>query len=264
MHFQVVKDRLLLLRAQRQTEYWQCKAQLLAEDESQERALQIGVLDAQMQQQMDELNRDLQQLERANDPEVTFLPDAEYSALEALLDRLETQTYRDQNGEQSALLTPAEKEALSVRKGSLIQSEYKQIQAHAQMSYDFLKQIKWTRDFDNLAHIAWGHHEKLTGGGYPRGIKGDEIPMTTRMMTIADIYDALTAADRPYKRALPTEKALQILQSEADAGALDAELLELFIKRRVYEATKDERHSWLFDNDTISPQTTMPDKINRL
>jgi HD-GYP domain-containing protein (c-di-GMP phosphodiesterase class II)/CHASE2 domain-containing sensor protein len=250
MHFQVVKDRLLLLRSQRLAEYWQGKALHLASEGSSESCSQQR--EADHQEEMRVFTDDLSQLEKANDPQVSFLPDAEYDALQKLLNRLAMQTYRDENGEENPLISASEKEALLIRKGSLTPTEYHQIQAHAQLSYDFLKQIKWTRDLKNLSHIAWGHHEKLNGSGYPRGIKGDEIPMATRMMTIADIYDALTAADRPYKRALPTEKALQILRSEAESGALDADLLELFIERRVYEATKDERHAWLFAGGHIA------------
>jgi hypothetical protein len=251
MHFQVVKDRLLLLRAARQTEYLSRKVEVLSGDKSRvETEAQLQKLDAEIESELSDLDRDLEQLERANDPQVTFLPDAEYSSLQELLARLESQNYCDENGVLQPLISPEEKQALLIRKGSLTDSEFKQIQNHAQMSYDFLKQITWTRDLENLAYIAWGHHEKLTGGGYPRGVKGDEIPLPTRMMTIADIYDALTASDRPYKRAMPTERALQILQSEAEAGALDAGLLELFISRRVFEATQEERSLWLFHAET--------------
>ena len=84
------------------------------------------------------------------------------------------------------------------------------------------------------ANIAYGHHEKLNGGGYPRNIAGDDIPIQTRMMTIADIFDALTASDRPYKKAMPVEKALQILRWEADDGMLDKDIVELFAESEVF------------------------------
>ena len=89
----------------------------------------------------------------------------------------------------------------------------------------------------SIPDIAWGHHEKLDGSGYPRGLRGDQIPIQTRMMTISDIYDALTARDRTYKPAVPTNKALDILHSEADRGELDRDLLQIFIDKRVYEVT---------------------------
>src|SRR5207244_9704217 len=88
-----------------------------------------------------------------------------------------------------------------------------------------------------IPEIAYGHHEKLDGKGYPRQIAAPELPIQTRMMTISDIYDALTASDRPYKKAVPASKALDILGSEAKEGKLDSALLHLFIDAKVYERT---------------------------
>jgi HD-GYP domain-containing protein (c-di-GMP phosphodiesterase class II) len=88
-----------------------------------------------------------------------------------------------------------------------------------------------------IPEIAYGHHEKLNGSGYPRGLSGEQIPIQARMMTISDIYDALTAQDRPYKHAVPVTKALDILKDEANKGELDTDLLDVFIAKRVYEVT---------------------------
>jgi HD-GYP domain-containing protein (c-di-GMP phosphodiesterase class II) len=88
----------------------------------------------------------------------------------------------------------------------------------------------------NIPDIAWGHHEKLDGSGYPRGLRGDEIRIPTRMMTISDIYDALTARDRSYKPAVPAVKALDILKTEFK-GQVDPDLLDVFIDKRVYDVT---------------------------
>jgi HD-GYP domain-containing protein (c-di-GMP phosphodiesterase class II) len=87
--------------------------------------------------------------------------------------------------------------------------------------------------------IAYGHHEKMDGTGYPRQVRGKHIPIQTRMMTIADIFDALTAADRPYKRAVPAPRALDILSDETGAGQLDKELFRLFVEGKVYERSSD-------------------------
>jgi HD-GYP domain-containing protein (c-di-GMP phosphodiesterase class II) len=103
-------------------------------------------------------------------------------------------------------------------------------------TFRFLQQIPWTRDLRQVPLIAYGHHEKLDGRGYPRGVTGDAIPIQTRMMTIADIFDALTAADRPYKPAIAPARALDILAEEVRAGELDAELFRLFVAGRVFEA----------------------------
>ena len=95
----------------------------------------------------------------------------------------------------------------------------------------------WTKNLSKLPAIAYAHHEKLDGSGYPRGLTGREIPVQSKIMTIADIYDALTARDRPYKASLPTDKALDILQMEAQAGKVDARLLDVFIHSQVYRQT---------------------------
>jgi HD-GYP domain-containing protein (c-di-GMP phosphodiesterase class II) len=127
--------------------------------------------------------------------------------------------------------------ALSVRRGSLTEEERREIESHVSHTYRFLSLMPWTRQLKQVPLIAWSHHEKLDGTGYPQGLKGDQIPMQSRMMTIADIYDALTASDRPYKRAVPVVKALDILRDEVKRGTLDAELLDVFIRTRTYEIT---------------------------
>jgi HD-GYP domain-containing protein (c-di-GMP phosphodiesterase class II) len=104
-------------------------------------------------------------------------------------------------------------------------------------TFRFLREIPWTRELRRLPEIAFGHHEKLNGAGYPRGIRGEEIPVQTRMMTISDIFDALTAADRPYKPAVQLPKALDILRMETKGGMIDPDLVELFVNAKVYEAT---------------------------
>ena len=88
-------------------------------------------------------------------------------------------------------------------------------------TYQFLSRIPWTREFRRIPEIARSHHEKLDGTGYPVRMKAEEIPVQSKMMTIADIYDALTASDRPYKKGVPRDQALDILSHERRAGHLD-------------------------------------------
>ena len=130
-------------------------------------------------------------------------------------------------------LTEGEILKLSVRKGSLTELERREIESHVTHTYRFLQQIPWTRALRRVPDIAYGHHEKLGGGGYPRSLTDPDISLPTRMMTISDIYDALTASDRPYKRAVPKEKAYDILLDEAKRGELDADLLRVFIESDV-------------------------------
>ncbi len=137
----------------------------------------------------------------------------------------------------TAYLTAPELVSLSIPKGSLTNEDRLEIESHVTHTYRFLATIPWTSKLRRIPEIAYGHHEKLNGKGYPRSISAAEIPVQTRMMTISDIYDALTASDRPYKKAMPASKALDILGYEAKEGKVDADLLALFTDAKVYERT---------------------------
>ena len=134
-------------------------------------------------------------------------------------------------------LTTSELISLSIPKGSLTNEDRLEIESHVTHTYRFLATIPWTSKLRRIPEIAYGHHEKLNGKGYPRSISAPEIPVQTRMMTISDIYDALTASDRPYKKAMPASKAIDILGYEAKEGKVDKSLLELFIESKVFERT---------------------------
>jgi HD-GYP domain-containing protein (c-di-GMP phosphodiesterase class II) len=113
-----------------------------------------------------------------------------------------------------------------------------QIESHVSHTYEFLSQIAWTEALQSVPDIAHAHHEKLDGTGYPRKLRADQIPIQSRMMTISDIYDALTAFDRPYKKAVDNVRALDILNDEAKQGKLDKDLLLIFIESKIFEVTK--------------------------
>ncbi|HNN59432.1 MAG TPA: HD domain-containing phosphohydrolase, partial [Leptospiraceae bacterium] len=102
-------------------------------------------------------------------------------------------------------------------------------------TYKFLVQIPWTSELRRIPDIAHGHHEKLDGSGYPLGLKSQEISPQTRMMTISDIYDALTASDRPYKKSVSQERAIDILKLEVKDGHVDSDLLDIFIEAEIFK-----------------------------
>lgn len=135
-----------------------------------------------------------------------------------------------------ALITPEEMVKLSLPKGSLSVEERREIESHVSHTYHFLRQIAWTEDLSQVADIAHAHHEKCDGSGYPRGLTNEHIPIQAKMMTISDIYDALTSMDRPYKPALPAERAIEILHMEARNGKLDLDLLKVFIEGNVFRS----------------------------
>jgi HD-GYP domain-containing protein (c-di-GMP phosphodiesterase class II) len=183
----------------------------------------------------EQLQRFLDSIVRANEP--TILPEGTFEELEEINERL----FVDFDGMERPLLSDEELRYLMINKGNLDQRERREIESHVSHTYRFLDQIPWTRSLRGVPNIAHGHHEKLNGRGYPRKISGDEIPVQTRMMTISDIFDALTATDRPYKRAVPTTRALDILRDEAREGSLDMALLDAFIQARVFDAVGGSR-----------------------
>lgn len=164
---------------------------------------------------------------QANEPYVVKSSDAANRLMQMIEDM------SNDLGQQ--ILTDKEIKTLAIPKGSLNQEERREIESHVSHTYDFLKQIAWTEALQDVAHIAHCHHEKMDGSGYPRGIRGNEIPIQSRMMTIADIYDALIAFDRPYKKALTPDKAIDILLLEANQGKLDMDLLTVFIDARIFD-----------------------------
>ncbi len=145
------------------------------------------------------------------------------------------QSFEAVDGRRVHLLEGPELDALLIRRGSLTPAERAEVQSHVSHTYEFLSKIPWGRALAGVPEIAGKHHEYLNGSGYPRGVAAPAIPIQARMMTIADIFDALTAADRPYKKAVPVDRALDILGLEAKAGKIDPEILDVFIAARVFE-----------------------------
>ena len=185
--------------------------------------------DAELAAVLADLDQQLKAIAAANEPTV-MLDD-----ISASIRDLAVHAYADHLGDSLTLITPEEARILAIPRGSLTPGEYEEIQSHVVHTYQFLKQIPWTKELSRVPEIARSHHEKLNGGGYPDGWRAPDIPVQTRMMTISDIFDALTSRDRPYKPAVPVERALDILGQERRAGALDGDLLQLFMAVRPWE-----------------------------
>jgi HD-GYP domain-containing protein (c-di-GMP phosphodiesterase class II) len=151
------------------------------------------------------------------------------------LQELRQKSYRNERGELEVLLGAEELAALSIRRGCLTDEERLEIESHVTQSYLFLRQIPWDASLAQIPEIAYGHHELLDGSGYPRKLKGEEIPLRSRIMTICDIFDALSASDRAYKAALPIEKSLSILEGMVAQGKLDPRFYRVFKEKRVWE-----------------------------
>lgn len=192
---------------------------------------ELARLDQQFQRRLAELDDYFQVILRMNEP--TLLPTGHFGRLIEIA----RQTYRDPRGGEHHLLTPEEVRFLSIPRGSLDPDERLQIESHVVHSFNFLMQIPWTKEIKHIPLIARAHHEKLNGSGYPYRLKSDEIPLQAKMMTICDIFDALSASDRPYKKAVPPGKALEILQILVRDHELDPDLFQLFLDAKVFQLT---------------------------
>jgi len=138
------------------------------------------------------------------------------------------------NGENIKLLEETEYNCLSVKRGTLTEEERKEIESHVYHTFNYLNKIPWTQKLKDVPKIACMHHEKIDGTGYPFGLKGEEIHIFGRIMAVADIFDALTAKDRPYKKAVSVDVALKIIWEEAENNKLDKDIVRFFIDKQIY------------------------------
>jgi HD-GYP domain-containing protein (c-di-GMP phosphodiesterase class II) len=207
------------------------KVQFLLEKTREEAQALLGAVDSEFQRKLDEIDEYYQVILQSNEP--TVLPAGKFDRLIEIA----RQTFRDPRGIEHNLLSPDEVRFLSIPKGSLDPAERLQIESHVIHTFNFLTQIPWTKEIGEIPMIARGHHEKLDGTGYPYQLRAEDIPVQTRMMTICDIFDALSASDRPYKKAVPAERALDILKASSEHQELDSELFNLFVEAKIYELT---------------------------
>jgi HD-GYP domain-containing protein (c-di-GMP phosphodiesterase class II) len=199
----------------------------------------LAAIDAEYARRRAEAERILQAVLSANEPTVV-----EEDTFRAVMNLPTRKPFASHEAEEQfpveawaegPFLTADEVEVLSIRRGSLSDTERRQIESHVSETYKFLQRIPWTGEFRRIPEIAGAHHEKLDGSGYPNRLTAPDIPMQSRMMTIADIYDALVAWDRPYKKRVPEERAREILQLEAREGKLDPDLLRVFLEAKLFD-----------------------------
>ncbi len=155
----------------------------------------------------------------------SFLDDADYDCVQELAKH----SYVDETGEALSYLTKRERDRLSIRKGTLTEEDRRQMEYHVVMTEKILSKVWFHKSYEDIPRWAASHHELLDGSGYPRHLKGDQLELETRMITVADVYDALTARDRPYKKPVSREKALDILKEMADEGKLDCYLVDCLV-----------------------------------
>ncbi len=225
----LIKQRFAYIKRTMEAEHMRAKLEQIQSGQTS-RDLLVQ-MDRAYETQREEVDALLRMVTQANEP--TILEEESFRALMDLTGR----SFADAEGSRQPFLTPNEVAALSIRKGSLSEKERREIESHVTHTFRFLSEIPWTGEFRRVPEIAYAHHEKLDGTGYPRRLKAGEIPIQSRMMAISDIFDALVAWDRPYKKAVPVERALGILRDESQMGKLDRQILDVFIEAKIYEKT---------------------------
>ncbi len=233
----LVSERFDFVRKAAQHEHSERRLNYLLEKGREEYLARHGEFEGELRDKLKELDEFYKFVMQCNKP--TVLPEGDFRRLSELA----AMEFLDWAGTPRTLLNQDEVRLLSIPKGSLDDSERKEIESHVTHTYNFLSKIPWTKELKNIPLIARGHHEKLNGTGYPNKLNEAEIPVQTRMMTISDIFDALTASDRPYKKALPTEKALDILKMEAGHKLIDNQLFELFVEGQIFKKSLDWKPS---------------------
>lgn len=202
------------------------KAEILKRD------YEIALLKNQITQE--EYNKKLQIL----DDDIKFIEKvnigSEFMRKEDLakIQEISSHTYYKNNKEVS-LISENERYNLSIEKGTLTKEEKAIMNSHAQLSYDMLTALPFPKKYENVVHIAVNHHEKLNGKGYPRGLSEKDLVLEDRIMILADVFEALTASDRPYKNAKKLSEVFKILGFMARDNEIDAQLLEFFKNSKI-------------------------------
>lgn len=160
--------------------------------------------------------------------------------------------WRNADGVQTAFLSAEEVENLTIRAGTLTQAERDTINYHIVATIKMLEALPWPHHLKNVPEYAGGHHERMDGKGYPRGLTREQMPVQARMMGIADIFEALTAADRPYKSGMKLSQALAIMERMKHGGHIDPDLFEVFVRERVYQRYAER----FLDPEQIDTATT--------
>jgi len=229
LQMELVRQRFNYIRKELEASNVRRKLQVYLERDRGDALQEIARLSEDFDQRQKMLSDCMELIIESNEP--TLLEHTHSRQLHEIAKNL----FLDPQGVENPYLKPEEVGLLSIPKGSLNATERLEIESHVVHTYNFLSQIPWTNELKRIPEIARAHHEKLNGTGYPYKLTGDQIPLPTKMMTICDIFDALTAADRPYKRAVAVDRALGILDDCVRAKEIDPELFRLFREARVYE-----------------------------
>lgn len=199
---------------------------------AQERLMaeRTGLDAASLQKRLQQREADCAFLEQANQGGECMTPEDQ-----ARVRQIGELTWVDYHGQTQPLLTAEDVDMLCIPRGTLSQAEREKINQHIDVTIQMLESLPFPRTLANVPEYAGGHHEKIDGSGFPKGLVGAQMSWPARMMAIADVFEALTARDRPYKDPMPLSQALGILRDMRDREHIDPHLYALFIKARVWD-----------------------------
>lgn len=189
----------------------------------------LAMLDSELEEKLKVIKNDFELIKSSNTPGELLSED-----VVAKLKEIAGKTYLLNNKKQP-YISEEELENLIVRKGSITAKERKIIENHAAVTYKILSQLPFPRKLVRVPEYASGHHEKLDGSGYPRALTDKDLPMQSRIIAIADIFEALTAKDRPYKKPMNLKQALKIMSNMKKNNIIDADIYDLFVEKKIYE-----------------------------
>jgi HD-GYP domain-containing protein (c-di-GMP phosphodiesterase class II) len=224
-----IKLRFAFIKKALEAEHGERKLRVAVELDRADLPARFAQIDGELGRKMDEVDEAMSFVQRVNEPTVL-----DQGGFERLVEIAQL-VYLAPDGQLRPYLEPEEVAALQVRRGSLTDVERVEIERHVVHTATFLRKIPWGRRYADVPRIAAAHHEYMNGSGYPAHLGAGDIPIESRIMTIADIFDALTASDRPYKKAVPVDRALSIIEAEVKSGKCDGELFRVFVEGEVYK-----------------------------
>ena len=187
-------------------------------------------LEQQFQERITKINEDRKFLQECNIGGESMPPESQ----ERVRQIGSQYTWRNTLGKQVSFLTEDEVNSLCIRSGTLTQEERNIINHHIVVTIKMLEALPWPKNLRKVPEYAGGHHERMDGKGYPRGLTREQMSVQARVMGIADIFEALTAADRPYKKGKPLTESLHILGKFKLNGHIDPDLFDIFVREKVY------------------------------
>lgn len=222
---ELIKTRFGLIKRDLKIKALEKKVEQLSKDKGSS----ADILDKELESKIREIDNELVFIIQCDQPG-EFMEDDKLKHLAEIAKK----TYTD-GEEEKPYLSEDELCNLSIRKGSLTPDQIGIMRDHVEWTIKMLEEVPFLGHLKNVPLYAGQHHERLDGKGYPRRIKSDELPLQSRILAIADVYEALSAKDRPYKKPMPEEMVLKILSKIADNGEIDSDLLDLIIKNNVHK-----------------------------